>query len=1100
MGLLTTVCRYIEVAAEAVQRAWVLRVAYLVALSHQENLVLVALVVACGTTADNAEWRVLAYEGHLFVVAHDGCRRSAADGDALEYGVHDVVACGRPLNNIRCTSLNSCYGAEVQRQHAIGVKVRCHSHFLDGGSCQWAGSYLCGSHRERQTERVPVAVFGQRATAECDVGLLAVEAGGECGHVVSGSVLQHVNAHERLTVQLAHIGDGSAKHFAAVIEALAVGYCYGAVVAAGGDVVAGVAPAEGDVVVGVDAEAAAAAGGVDGAAVDGDVFAGDAPTILVLGGGGDGAAVDDEVAAAPDAVAVVAGGVDGAAVDDEAIGADAVVAGSVDDAAVDGEGACIIVGSIYTTGSVEGAGLSVLAVEVEVAKRTPEGMAAVAIDGHGLAVAEDDVDVAIASNLSRVAEVDADEVPLLLPVVAEAGLRAVEGDGLDGVVTVVQGAVGIDVGDGDGLAGAGEVVGADGDGDVGVRHSERRAVEGASAGRVAVLVAFGCAGGGVAEGEAELVVAAVVEGLAALQASAAVGGDAADGVLGRCAGEGDGLDGDVGGGGDGAGGVAVVILVGMVCVCGVVGGVVGAVAEVVGVVAVVGIYLVAGEGGAGRVQDGDLGGGEEAVADFCPAFAPAEEAADGVGRCAEQTAVEQAAGDGERAGLLYADDAAVGAVAADGALDGDADAAVLDADGAPAAADETAGELLVGSDGARDVQVAEGGGAFSLVAGVGLGVADVAEGGDVLRGSVGDVVAADVDGQRVALSVEGAAEVVVRAAGHAADGDVVAEADGLAAEAVVGVVVIEGGAHDAPSGGGADGVGVAADGEVVAGGEADVGDGGAGLGVAYGAGDAVVDVVAVADGAFTGGIAYDGADIAIACDGAAEVDAVLDGAAAMACDAAVIFATDGGGDAGGAGAAGDGAEIVAYDAAVVVGIGCNGVDGDVAEDVAVLYATVVVDAYDGAAVVVAGEAGVGEEYVLHLGTIAELSEESRISFLGFTAALVDADTADGVALAVEVAFEVSVIVVVVAADGREVVLGAAGVVPVGGVAVSEVGGQHEVIALVLCAAVHVGSQLVQVAGTGNQVRVGTGAATTPCPRRLRSCEGENEGEQQHGCP
>ncbi len=651
------------------------------------------------------------------------------------------------------------------------------------------------------------------SASECDVGLLAVEAGGECGHVVSGSVLQHVNAHERLTVQLAHIGDGAAEHFAAVIEALAVGYLHGAAlvdfIAADVDVVVGVGPAEGDVTVGgVDADGISAGGG--GVELStGDGHAGiDGSGVSAVGGDGEFAAVEgDGVGLEGNTIIVAADQGDVATV----LGVVAHIDASTRRAVVAESAGC--------------SGVEALAVDSEVSNSL--NACNVACKGHGLTVAKDEGDVAIGYNFVVVADVVAHvvgaggEVYVVVAVFLNGGLIAVEGDGLDGVVTVVQGAVGIDVGDGDGLAGAGEVVGADGDGHVGVRHSECRAVEGACAGGVAVVaVAEGYAGGGVAEGEAELVAAAVVEGLAALQASAAVGGDAADGVLGGVAGEGDGLDGDVGGGGDGAGGVAVVILVGMVCVCGVVGGVVGAVAEVVGVVAVVGIYLVAGEGGAGRVQDGDLGGGEEAVADFCPAFSIADEAADGVGRCAEQTAVEQAAGDGERAVLLYADDAAVGAVAADGAGDGGADAAVLDADGAPAAADETAGELLVGSDGARDVQVAEGGGAVSLVAGVGLGGADVAEGGDVLRGSVGDVVAADIDGQRVAVTVEGAAEVVLAAARHAGDGvlrraDVVAELHGLAAEAVPRVVVLQGVAEDAPARGGVDGVrAVAVDGEV----------------------------------------------------------------------------------------------------------------------------------------------------------------------------------------------------------------------------------------------------------------------------------------------
>ena len=43
----------------------------------------------------------------------------------------------------------------------------------------------------------------------------------------------------------------------------------------------------------------------------------------------------------------------------------------------------------------------------------------------------------------------------------------------------------------------------------------------------------------------------------------------------------------------------------------------------------------------------------------------------------------------------------------------------------------------------------------------------------------------------MAVAVERAAEVMAAAARHARDGDVGAEADGLAAEAVVGVVVVE---------------------------------------------------------------------------------------------------------------------------------------------------------------------------------------------------------------------------------------------------------------------------------------------------------------------
>ena len=58
----------------------------------------------------------------------------------------------------------------------------------------------------------------------------------------------------------------------------------------------------------------------------------------------------------------------------------------------------------------------------------------------------------------------------------------------------------------------------------------------------------------------------------------------------------------------------------------------------------------------------------------------------------------------------------------------------------------------------------------------------------------------------MALSVEGAAEVVLALAGHAADGDVGAQLHGLAAEAVVGVVVLQGVAERIPACGVPDGV------------------------------------------------------------------------------------------------------------------------------------------------------------------------------------------------------------------------------------------------------------------------------------------------------
>ena len=119
-------------AAEGLQRARVLRVAQLVARGHQDDLVLVALVVARGSTLHDIEGRVLTYEGHLAVGARYLCRRSAADGHVGEYGVLDVarlrvgiviaISLG-PLDNIRYACCDSGGFGELQRQRAV-IKTR----------------------------------------------------------------------------------------------------------------------------------------------------------------------------------------------------------------------------------------------------------------------------------------------------------------------------------------------------------------------------------------------------------------------------------------------------------------------------------------------------------------------------------------------------------------------------------------------------------------------------------------------------------------------------------------------------------------------------------------------------------------------------------------------------------------------------------------------------------------------------------------------------------------------------------------------------------------------------------------------------------------
>ena len=319
------------------------------------------------------------------------------------------------------------------------------------------------------------------------------------------------------------------------------------------------------------------------------------------------------------------------------------------------------------------------------------------------------------------------------------------------------------------------------DGHVGVGHGECGAVEGACAGGVGVLVALGCAG--VAEGEAHFVATAVVEGLAALQASDAVCSDAADGVIRSVAGEGDSVDGNILACGDGVGGLDL-------------GG-----AEGLGVVAVGDGGAVAAEGGAGiagAVNDlglavGEVGGGVERVGDGDGTGVPAYEAAAvGGGGCAcgEQFAVEHAALDVERAIVDNGHETAMRAVAANSAFDGDAAATVLDADRAPHARDKSCRILASGDYSAIHVHVPDG------------GADGIAEEG------VAPFAVVEVEGDGVATAVERAAEVVVVAACHAGDGDVVAEADGLAAEAVPSVVVLQGVAEEVPALGGADDVGV----------------------------------------------------------------------------------------------------------------------------------------------------------------------------------------------------------------------------------------------------------------------------------------------------
>ena len=212
-----------------------------------------------------------------------------------------------------------------------------------------------------------------------------------------------------------------------------------------------------------------------------------------------------------------------------------------------------------------------------------------------------------------------------------------------------------------------------------------------------------------------------------------------------------------------------------------------------GVVAVVKrAAVVAAEGGsagdAGLAWgQGDVGGGGvEAVAEGDGAVVIAyEAAAEGGAVGGEQTAVEDAAIDGERV-VVDCHDAAVGAVALFAAVDDDAAAAVADRDGAPQAAGEAAGVLFGGVDVAVHMEVADDGAVLEVAEGRRIFLSD-----GVFGASVGE-------GQRVALAVEGAHEVVGAAARHTGDLDVGGEPHGLADKVVVGVVILQGVAEIIP--------------------------------------------------------------------------------------------------------------------------------------------------------------------------------------------------------------------------------------------------------------------------------------------------------------
>ena len=426
-----------------------------------------------------------------------GVIRGVADGHALEYGVLDVNARVVPLDDEGRTGGDglACGVGEVQGQRAAGEVARrgVERHGLHAVAAEGAARR---ADAERQAEGVPGAVLVEGAAAEgYGEGLACVV--GDGGGVVGGVGQGEAGLEGRLSGKTAEHtgGEGAGVDVAAAVgEGLAVGYCYGAAFgadAAGGDAVVGAGPAEGEggaaVGRGVDADGVdAGGGGGEVSAKDAVHFAVDGEGVIAVGGDGEGAAPEGDVGG--DAFH------QGAAGGDADVAAVLLVVGHIDAirCAVVAEGA-------------GGGGVEALAVDGEVGASIDAPH--VAVEGHGLAVGEDEGDVAGGPDFVGVGDVGADVVGAggeAYVAITIHGLMSVEGDG-----ERPGGAVGCHVADYVLLSVAAEGFGIDVHGHVGIGHGECGAAEGACAGGVAVLVAEGCAG--VREGEADYIAAAGIE-------------------------------------------------------------------------------------------------------------------------------------------------------------------------------------------------------------------------------------------------------------------------------------------------------------------------------------------------------------------------------------------------------------------------------------------------------------------------------------------------------------------------------------------------------------------------------------------------------------
>ena len=189
-------------------------------------------------------------------------------------------------------------------------------------------------------------------------------------------------------------------------------------------------------------------------------------------------------------------------------------------------------------------------------------------------------------------------------------------------------------------------------------------------------------------------------------------------------------------------------------------------------------------------------------------------------------------------------------------------------------------------------------------------------------------------------------------------------------------------------------------------------------------------------------LSVDGAGVSDRGDDHAEGKAVIDVVMNAPHNAAVILAAveavfDG--EHSGTGAAECITAIVAHDAAVVAGAVLYGVDADGSSGVTVLDGAIGARptfnvACNAADVITACDTGIADGKVLDGAVSANGSEETLVIVRIVIAAFVDTNATDGVALAVEDAVEI----VGTVANSCIVVLGAGGIVPVGGGAVGDV--------------------------------------------------------------